>query len=126
MSSHPSIEITTDGGRMRSTVIASMILFTAAVQDLPNAATLKKQAQDAVKQRQSIEYVREITGEVLLDGKPVTEVNAGGRRIPVPSAVGKQSVAVANPGKARVELELGAGNLMVSDGDSTWTYRPAT
>jgi thiol-disulfide isomerase/thioredoxin len=44
----------------------------------------------------------------------------------VNSAVGKQTVAVQNPGKARVELEIGAGNLMVSDGESTWTYRPST
>src|SRR5262245_52142487 len=100
-------------------VVASLALFTFSVQDLPNAATLKKQAQEAIRQRQSIQYIREITGEVTLDGKAVTEVNSLGRRIPVPSAVGKQTVAVANPGKARVELALGAGSLMVSDGENT-------
>src|SRR5262249_28764853 len=42
------------------------------------------------------------------------------------SAVGKQTVAIANPGKARVNLELGTGNLMVSDGENTWTYRSST
>src|SRR5262245_52778714 len=109
---------------MRLAAIASLVLFIVAVQDLPNASTLRKQSQDAIAQRQTIQYVREITGEVTLDGKPVTEVNAMGRRIPVPSAVGKQTVAVENPGKARVELELGAGNLMVSDGENLWTYRP--
>jgi thiol-disulfide isomerase/thioredoxin len=111
---------------MRLMAIASLALLTLTPQDLPNAATLKKQVQDASKHRQSIQYVREITGEVMLDGKPVSEVNAAGRRIPVPSNVGRQTVAVANPGKARVELELGAGNLLVSDGETTWTYRPAT
>ena len=67
--------------------------------------------------------MRELSGEVTLDGKPVTEVISAGRRIPVPSAIGKQTVAVVNPGKARVELGLGAGNLMVSDGETTWIQR---
>jgi thiol-disulfide isomerase/thioredoxin len=111
---------------MRLIATASILLFTFLTQELPDAAVLKKQAQDASKRRQSIQYVRELIGEVTLDGRAVTEVNAGGRRIPVPPAVGKQTVAIANPGKVRVELELGAGNLMVSDGDTTWTYRPST
>jgi len=104
-----------------------MFLMTAAAQDLPDASSLMKQAQEASKRRQSIQYVREITGEVTLDGKPVTEITVGGRRIPVQSSVGKQTVAISAPGKARVELQLGAGgSLMVSDGETTWTYRPAT
>ena len=111
---------------MRLAAISAMVLFTLAVQELPDAATLRKQVQDAAKKRQSIQYVSELIGEVTLDGKPVTEVNSGGRRIPVDSKVGSQTVAVQNPGKARVELNLGAGNLMVSDGEATWTYRPAT
>jgi thiol-disulfide isomerase/thioredoxin len=111
---------------MRWTTIASILLLSLAQQQLPDAATLKKQVHETAKQRQSIQYIRELIGEVTLDGKPVTEVNAAGRRIPVPSAVGKQTVAVLNPGKARVELELGPGNLMVSDGETTWTYRPST
>ncbi len=111
---------------MRLIAIASMLLSTLAPQPLPDAAALKKQVLDTARQRQSIQYVREIIGEVTLDGKAVTEVNAAGRRISVPSAVGRQTVAVLNPGKARVELELGAGNLMVSDGETTWTYRPST
>lgn len=105
--------------------IVSIVLLTQ-LNPLPDAAALKKQVQEAAKQRQSIQYVRELIGEVTLDGKPVTEVNSGGRRIPVPSSVGRQTVAVLNPGKARVHLELGAGNLMVSDGETTWTFRPAT
>jgi cytochrome c biogenesis protein CcmG/thiol:disulfide interchange protein DsbE len=111
---------------MRLITIPVMVLLTLAVQELPDAASLRKQVQDAAKTRKSIQYVSEITGEVTLNGKPVTEVNSGGRKIPVQTAVGKQTVAVQNPGKARVELELGGGNLMVSDGESTWTYRPAT
>lgn len=111
---------------MRLIATASMLLLTLAPQQLPDAAALKKQVIETAKQRQSIQYVRELIGEVTLDGKPVSEVNAAGRRIPVPSAVGRQTVAVLNPGKARVELELGAGNLMVSDGETTWTYRPST
>src|SRR6185436_4744279 len=111
---------------MRLITLPVVVLFTLAVQELPDAASLRKQVQDAAKARKSIQYVSEITGEVTLDGKPVTEVNSLGRKIPVQTAVGKQNVAVQNPGKARVELELGAGNLMVSDGESTWTYRPAT
>src|SRR3954468_22672454 len=111
---------------MRQAVITLMVLFSLAAQELPDATVLRKQVQDAAKKRQSIQYVNELTGEVTLDGKPVTEVLSGGRRIPVASAVGKQTVAVQNPGKARVELELGAGNLMVSDGEATWTYRPST
>jgi thiol-disulfide isomerase/thioredoxin len=111
---------------MRSIAISLVVLFTLAAQELPDAATLRKQIQDAAKSRKSIQYVAELTGEVTLDGKPVTEVISAGRRIPVQSAVGKQTVAVQNPGKARVELDLGAGNLMVSDGESTWTYRPST
>src|SRR5262245_55387296 len=109
-------------------LIAATLLFflTLFTEALPDAASLKKQAQEAWKERTSIQYVREITGEVTLDGKPVTEVIAAGRRMPVPSAIGKQTVAVMNPGKVRVELELGAGNLMVSDGETTWTYRPST
>jgi thiol-disulfide isomerase/thioredoxin len=98
----------------------------AAPSSLPDAASLRKQMAEAAKQRQSIQYVRELTGEVMLDGKPVREVVAAGRRIPVQTNVGKQTVAVMNPGKARVEMELGSGSLMVSDGDSTWTYKPAT
>jgi len=111
---------------MRLITIPVMVLFTLAAQELPDAATLRKQVQDAAKARKSIQYVSEITGEVTLDGKPVTEVVSTGRKIPVQTSVGKQTVAIQNPGKARVELELGAGNLMVSDGESTWTYRPST
>jgi thiol-disulfide isomerase/thioredoxin len=111
---------------MRPAVISLVVVFSLAAQDLPDAASLRKQVQDAAKKRQSIQYVSELTGEVTLDGKPVTEVLSLGRRIPVSSSVGKQTVAVQNPGKARVELELGVGNLMVSDGEATWTYRPST
>jgi len=111
---------------MRLTIVSLVVMFSLAAQELPDAASLRKQVQDAAKKRQSIQYVREITGEVTLDGKPVTEVNSLGRRIPVTSAVGKQTVAIENPGKARVDLELGPGNLMVSDGEATWTYRPST
>ena len=111
---------------MRSAILALVMMYSFAVQDLPDAASLRKQVQDAAKKRQSIQYVSELTGEVTLDGKPVTEVMSGGRRIPVTSAVGTQTVAVQNPGKARVELALGAGSLMVSDGEATWTYRPST
>src|SRR5262245_46248920 len=113
---------------MRSIAIASMLLLTLTLsaQDLPDAATITKQVQEAAKQRKSIEYVKEIVGEVTLDGKPVTEVNASGRRIPVQSSIGKQTVALQNPGKAHIDLQLGSGNLLVSDGDTTWTYRPST
>jgi len=111
---------------MRLLLLSLSLTFTLLAQELPDAAALRKQVQDAAKKRQSIQYVSELIGEVTLDGKPVTEVLSGGRRIPVSSAVGKQTVAVQNPGKVRVELELGAGNLMVSDGESTWTYRPST
>jgi thiol-disulfide isomerase/thioredoxin/outer membrane lipoprotein-sorting protein len=108
--------------------IASLLLLTLTLgaQDLPDAATITKQVQEAAKQRKSLEYVREITGEVTLDGKPVTEVNALGRRIPVQSAIGKQTVALQNPGKARIDLQLGGGSLLVSDGETTLTYRPST
>jgi len=111
---------------MRPAIISIVMMFSLVVQELPDAASLRKQVQDAAKKRQSIQYVVELTGEVTLDGKPVTEVNSLGRRIPVASAVGKQTVAVQNPGKARVELDLGVGSLMVSDGEATWTYRPST
>ena len=113
---------------MRSMTIASLLLLslTLGAQDLPDAATITRQVQDAAKQRKSIEYVREITGEVTLDGKAVTEVNATGRRIPVQSSIGKQTVAIQNPGKARIDLQLGGGSLLVSDGETTLTYRPST
>jgi thiol-disulfide isomerase/thioredoxin/outer membrane lipoprotein-sorting protein len=112
---------------MRLLAIALVALFMLPPQELPDAAALRKQVQDAAKQRGSIQYVREITGEVSLDGKPVSEVLAAGRRIPVASSVGRQTVAVSSPGKARVELALGSGgNVFVSDGETTWTYRPAT
>jgi thiol-disulfide isomerase/thioredoxin/outer membrane lipoprotein-sorting protein len=108
--------------------IASLLLLTLTLgaQDLPDAATITKQVQEAAKQRKSIEYVREITGEVTLDGKPVTEVNAMGRRVPVQSSIGKQTVTLQNPGKARIDLQLGGGSLLVSDGETTLTYRPST
>src|SRR5258705_697805 len=111
---------------MRLAIASLVMMFSLAAQEFPDAAALRKLVQDAAKKRQSIQYVSEFIGDVTLDGKPVTEVLSGGRRIPVSSAVGKQTVAVQNPGKARVELELGAGNLMVSDGEATWTYRPST
>ena len=113
---------------MRSVAIASMLLLTLTLsaQELPDAATIAKQVQEAAKQRKSIEYVKELTGEVTLDGKPVSEVNASGRRIQVQSSVGKQTVAIQNPGKARIDLQLGGGSLLVSDGELTWTYRPST
>jgi thiol-disulfide isomerase/thioredoxin len=111
---------------MRPEILSIVMMFSLAAQELPDAASLRKQVQDAAKKRQSIQYVSELTGEVTLDGMPVTEVNSLGRRIPVASAVGKQTVAVQNPGKARVELDLGVGSLMVSDGEATWTYRPST
>jgi hypothetical protein len=76
---------------MRPAVIPLMVLFSLAAQELPDATVLRKQVQDAAKKRQSIQYVSELTGEVTLDGKPVTEVLSGGRRIPVASAVGKQT-----------------------------------
>jgi thiol-disulfide isomerase/thioredoxin/outer membrane lipoprotein-sorting protein len=109
--------------------IASLLLLTLTLgaQDLPDAGTITKQVQEAAKQRKSIEYVKEITGEVTLDGKPVTEVNAGGRRVPVQSSIGKQTVALQNPGKARIDVQVGGGgSLLVSDGETTVTYRPST
>ena len=113
---------------MRPAAITSMLLLTLTLraQELPDAATIARQVQEAAKQRKSIEYVRELTGEVTLDGKPVTEVNASGRRIPVQSSIGKQTVALESPGKARIDVQLGSGSLLVSDGESTWTYRPST
>lgn len=113
---------------MRRLAIASMFLLTLTLtaQQLPEAATIAKQVQEATKQRKSIQYVRELTGEFTLDGKPVTEVVSSGRRIPVSSAIGKQSVSMENPGKARIDLQLGAGNLMVTDGETSWTYRPSS
>jgi len=114
---------------MRSMAIASLLVLTLTLsaQDLPDAATITKQVQEAAKQRKSIEYVREITGEVTLDGKAVTEVNALGRRVPVQSSIGKQTVAVQNPGKARIDVQIGGGgSLLVSDGETTLTYRPST
>ena len=114
---------------MRFNAIVAMLLSTLVLsaQDLPDAATITKQVQDAAKQRKSIEYAKELTGEVTLDGKPVTEVVALGRRIPAQSTIGKQTIALVNPGKARIDLQLvGSGNLLVSDGESTWTYRPST
>jgi thiol-disulfide isomerase/thioredoxin/outer membrane lipoprotein-sorting protein len=113
---------------MRSIAIASMLLLTLTLsaQELPEAATITKQVQEAAKQRKSVQYVRELTGEVTLDGKPVTEVVALGRRSPVQFSIGKQTVAVQNPGKARIDLQLGSGSLLVSDGESTWTYRSST
>jgi thiol-disulfide isomerase/thioredoxin/outer membrane lipoprotein-sorting protein len=103
-----------------------LLTLTLRAQNLPDAATITKQVQDAAKQRKSIEYVKELTGEVTLDGKPVTEVNASGRRVPVQSSIGKQTVALQNPGKAHIDLQLGSGNLLVTDGETTWTYRPST
>jgi thiol-disulfide isomerase/thioredoxin/outer membrane lipoprotein-sorting protein len=114
---------------MRSIAIAALLISTLAfgAQNLPDAATITKQVQDAAKQRASIEYVKELTGEVTLDGKVVREVIALGRRIPAQSEIGKQTIALQNPGKARIELQLaGGGNLLVSDGELTWTYRPST
>lgn len=112
---------------MRSLAIV-LLLLTVPIraQQLPDAATITRQVQEATKQRKSIEYVREISGEVTLDGKVVTEVNASGRRIPVQASIGKQTVALQNPGKARIDLQLGGGSLLVSDGETTWTYRPST
>jgi thiol-disulfide isomerase/thioredoxin len=110
-----------------ATVLVLLLTLAIHAQQLPEVATLNKQIQEATKQRKSIEYLREITGEVTLDGKPVTEVNASGRRIQVATEIGKQTVALDNPGKARIDLQLGGGgSLLVSDGDSTWTYRPST
>jgi thiol-disulfide isomerase/thioredoxin len=113
---------------MRRFAIASMFLLTLTLraQQLPFAADITKQVQEAQKQRKSVEYTRELTGEFTLDGKPVTEVLSAGRRIPVASAIGKQTVSLQNPGKARIDLQLGAGNLMVTDGETSWTYRPST
>jgi thiol-disulfide isomerase/thioredoxin len=113
---------------MRRVAIASMFLLTLTLsaQQMPDAATITKQVSEATKERKSIQYVRELTGEFTLDGKPVTEVLSSGRRIPVSSAIGKQTVSMENPGKARIDLQLGAGNLMVTDGETSWTYRPST
>jgi len=111
---------------MRLVAMASMLLLTLTAQELPDAATIQKQVQEASKQRKSIQYTRELTGVVTLDGKPVAEVQALGRRVPAQSVIGKQTVALQNPGKARIDLQLGAGSLMVSDGELTWNYRPST
>ena len=63
---------------MRSIAIASMLLLTLTLsgQDLPDAATITKQVQEASKQRKSIEYVKELTGEVTLE-------THGGSALPV-------------------------------------------
>jgi thiol-disulfide isomerase/thioredoxin len=111
---------------MRLTALISVLLLAQGAQVLPTAGTIQKQVQDAAKLRTSIQYVRELTGEVTMNGKAVTEVQANGRRIPVQSVVGRQTVALENPGKIRIDLQLGAGSLTVSDGESTWTYRPST
>jgi len=44
---------------MRLITVVLMLLFTLTFQELPDAAVLKKQVQEASKQRQSIQYVRE-------------------------------------------------------------------
>jgi len=95
---------------MRSMTIVSLLLLslTLGAQDLPDAATITRQVQDAAKQRKSIEYVREITGEVTLDGKAVTEVNATGRRIPVQSSIGKNA-SVGPYARLRPGASLGDG-----------------
>ena len=114
---------------MRFTAIVTLLLSTLilSAQELPDAATINRQVKEASGQRKSIEYTKELTGEVTLDGKRVTEVVALGRRIPAQSTIGKQFIALDNPGKARIDLQLvGGGNLLVSDGESTWTYRPST
>ena len=113
---------------MRRVALAAMFLLTLTLsaQQLPDAATINKQVQEAGKQRKSIQYVRELTGEFTLDGKLVTEVLSNGRRSPVASAIGKQTVSLQNPGKARIDLQLGGGNLLVTDGEISWTYRPST
>jgi thiol-disulfide isomerase/thioredoxin len=113
---------------MRRAAIASLFLLalTVTAQQLPEAATITKQVQEATRQRKSIQYVRELTGEITLDGKPVTEVLSSGRRYPAASAIGKQTVSLQNPGKARIDLQIGGGNLLVTDGEATWTYRPST
>ncbi|HEX4997195.1 MAG TPA: redoxin family protein [Terriglobia bacterium] len=102
---------------------------TLQAQSLPDAGELRKQTESALGQRRSIQFVREITGEIAIRGKgnPVTEMTVGGRTIPVPSAIGNQTVSVLNPGRARIETQVGSvQTLMVSDGETTWTYRPAT
>jgi hypothetical protein len=84
---------------MRLLLLSLFLTLTLVAQTLPDAAALRKQAQEAAKKRQSIQYVSELIGEVTQNGAPVTEVVSLGRRIPVSSAVGKQTVAVQNPGK---------------------------
>jgi len=112
---------------MRSLAALFLLLSMATpAQQLPDAGTIKREVQDAAKQRKSLEYVREISGEVTLAGKPVTEVRALGRAIPVQTSIGKQTVVLQNPGKASIDLQLGGGSLLVSDGETTWTYRPST
>jgi thiol-disulfide isomerase/thioredoxin len=96
-------------------------------QTPPDGAELKKLSESAVAKSRSIQFVREITGEISIRGKgnPVTEVTVGGRTIPVPSGIGNQTVTILNPGKARIETQIGAvQSLLVSDGQTTWTYRP--
>ena len=90
---------------MRKVAIASMLLLTLtlAAQQLPEAATLTKQVQEAAKQRKSIQYVRELTGAFTLDGKAVTEVLSSGRRIPSNSRGGAtqfpETRAASGPGR---------------------------
>jgi thiol-disulfide isomerase/thioredoxin/outer membrane lipoprotein-sorting protein len=95
---------------MRLTVIAALALSSLCAQQFPDGETLNEQAAAAVKRLHSLQYKEEMT----------TETAFGDQNLKMTT---ESSRAVLNPGKMRVESKVqGLTMLIVSDGESTWTY----
>ena len=95
---------------MRLVILAALGLSTLGAQQYPDADTLTKQAESAVKRLHSLRYQDEVT----------TDTSFGGQSM---KATLEVSRAVLNPGKMRMESKAQGISLVVaSDGEATWVY----
>jgi thiol-disulfide isomerase/thioredoxin len=96
---------------MRLILLSALTLSSlCAQQQYPDAVTLTKQAAAAAKQLHSLQYKEETIMETAIGGQTMKTTTQTSR-------------AVLNPGKMRSESKVqGLTMLIVSDGESTWTY----
>lgn len=95
---------------MRTVLLTALALSSLCAQQFPDGETLTKQAEDIVKKVRSIEYQEETTMETVVGGQSMKLTSEG-------------FSAMVSPGKSRVETKSqGLTILVVSDGQTTWTY----
>jgi thiol-disulfide isomerase/thioredoxin len=90
--------------------LLALVLSSPRLQELPDGASLTKQAEAAAKKFHTLQYAADMTMDMSLMGRP-TKLTM------------ETSAAIASPGKMRIASKIQGGDtLLVSDGEYTWMY----